>query len=301
MSYNSLIEQYYQGIAQQLHAEVTFINTLFQHQGVKGTGNEAVLRELLTKFIPKRYGVGTGIVIDRSGQQSKQCDIVIYDVLQYPSLLNLTSVHFFPVDIVYATIEVKTTLSSQEADKAIANIRSVKELHRLDFTPELYEPQALYSPLGFVFAYKSNVEQFAVFKNWFIAPIWHRSENYPTMVGCLDQGILKFSEGKLEGLAFPKMKEVPLGEGMGILTPALSNDISDLEKGFYPLKRVKVKDKRTSEEREEIVHIDQSRVLLHFILSLNDFLSRRRIHPNISFLEDYLPFTTKFYIAQLLS
>jgi hypothetical protein len=62
-----IISQYYQGIVQQLRSEVDSINSLFQHQGVKGSGNESVLRELLTKFIPKRFGIGTGVVIDRNG------------------------------------------------------------------------------------------------------------------------------------------------------------------------------------------------------------------------------------------
>src|SRR5947208_3181720 len=119
MSDDNIIDRYYQGIYQQLHAEVNFINTLFHHQGIKGEGNEFVLRELLTKFIPKRYGVCTVVVIDRLGQQSKQCDIIIYDTFLYPSLLSLASVHLFPVDIVYATIEVKTTLDSDEAKTAL--------------------------------------------------------------------------------------------------------------------------------------------------------------------------------------
>jgi len=56
-----------------------YVNSIFIHQGVKGEGNEHVLRELIKKFIPKRYGVGTGEVIDRNGKQSRQCDIVTYD------------------------------------------------------------------------------------------------------------------------------------------------------------------------------------------------------------------------------
>ena len=36
MGNSNIIEQYYQGISQQLHAEVHFINTLFRHQGMKG-------------------------------------------------------------------------------------------------------------------------------------------------------------------------------------------------------------------------------------------------------------------------
>ena len=94
---SNILTTYYHGIAQQLRAEVDFINTLFQHQGVKGAGNEGVLRDLLIRFIPKRYSIGTGIVIDRFGNQSRQCDIVIYDTFLYPSLLSLATVHLFPV------------------------------------------------------------------------------------------------------------------------------------------------------------------------------------------------------------
>lgn len=125
---SNILEQYYRGITQQLRSEVDFINSLFYHQGVKGAGNEGVLRELLTRFIPKKYGVGTGVVIDRHGNQSRQCDIVIYDNFLYPSLLSMATVHLFPVDIVYATIEVKTTLNANSAKEALINIASVKSL-----------------------------------------------------------------------------------------------------------------------------------------------------------------------------
>src|SRR5205809_3844987 len=108
---SNILTTYYRGISQQLRAEVDFINALFQHQGVKGDGNEGILRDLLIRFIPKKYGIGTGVVIDRFGNQSRQCDIVIYDTFLYPALLSLAHVHLFPVDTVYATIEIKTTLT----------------------------------------------------------------------------------------------------------------------------------------------------------------------------------------------
>jgi len=95
---------------------------------VKGEGNEGVLRELLTKFISKRYGIGIGVVIDRRGNQSRQYDIVIYDNFLYPSLLSLTTVHLFPVDLVYPVIEVKTTLDSESAKESLQNVASVKQL-----------------------------------------------------------------------------------------------------------------------------------------------------------------------------
>ena len=58
----SILEQYYKGILSQLQGEVDFINELFSHNGLKGEGNEGAIRELIKKWIPKRYSVGTGIV-----------------------------------------------------------------------------------------------------------------------------------------------------------------------------------------------------------------------------------------------
>ena len=49
---SNVIEQYYRGITQRLRSEVDFINDIFHHQGVKGAGNETVLRDLSAQFIP---------------------------------------------------------------------------------------------------------------------------------------------------------------------------------------------------------------------------------------------------------
>ncbi|WP_366523456.1 DUF6602 domain-containing protein [uncultured Microbulbifer sp.] len=59
----------------------------------------------------------TGVVIDRQGKQSNQCDVIIYDALNYPELFSQTSAKFFPVDFVYATIEVKTTVNCISSDQ----------------------------------------------------------------------------------------------------------------------------------------------------------------------------------------
>lgn len=51
---SNILETYYRGIAQQLRAEVDFINTIFTHQGVKGDGNESILRNLLKTIYSKK-------------------------------------------------------------------------------------------------------------------------------------------------------------------------------------------------------------------------------------------------------
>lgn len=273
---SNIIEEYYRGIYQQIRGEVNFINSLFRHQGVKGEGNETLLRDLLRRFIPQRYGIGTGVIIDRFGKQSKQIDIVIYDKFLYPSLLSLATVHFFPVDIVYATIEVKTTLNSGSANEAIANITSVKALEIIpdhfliselggSFSVVDYAPN---HPMGFVFAYSCEAQQGETFKNWFVPTNASSISKYPTLVGCLDVGLIMFSNGPNGALAlYPE-------PGM----QAYCKVFLTSEQGNFPVKII----------GNASVTIDQSKTLLNYILCLNEFLQRRRINPNISFINHYL-------------
>ncbi len=315
---DNIIEQYYRGISQQLQAEVNFINNLFQHQGVKGEGNESVLRELLTRFIPKKYSVGTGIVIDRTGKQSRQCDIVIYDSLQYPALLSLASIHLFPVDIVYATIEVKTTLDSGECQRALTNIASVKalsiipeqfqELVLINEVPHIttYTPQP---PLGFVFAYNSNTQNFATFKRWFTPKDDNQAPSLPTVVGCLDQGIIRFRRlypeagDQPEGWAIPlytySREGVPDSVPLGTPSLIVLENLTEQDRKLYHFKTLKVSSLSSSSEQHNVTAaIDQSRVLLLFILLLNDLLPKRKLNPQLSFFDHYLPFITSTRILQ---
>lgn len=119
---SKIFEDYYKGIHGKLQSEINYINSIFDHQPTKGAANERLLRELIKKFIPSRFGVGTGVVIDKKGNQSKQIDIIVYDKMNYPSLFSLTHFHFFPVDIVYAVIEVKTCMDKEKAKEALGNI-----------------------------------------------------------------------------------------------------------------------------------------------------------------------------------
>lgn len=215
---SNILQQYYMGITQQLRAEVESINNLSKHPGVKGNGNETALRDLITRFIPKRYGVGSGIVIDSNGNRSRQCDIVVYDILSYPSLLTLSNLQLFPVDMVHATIEVKTTLTKESAQNALKNIASVRTLKLIQEKPldplgSSHEPHLLrrpasvilsdaalsrisVPPLGFVFAYKSTTQRAETAKNWFVPASEAEVQNYPSIVGCLDIGLMYFIDSR---------------------------------------------------------------------------------------------------------
>ncbi len=57
------------------------------HSGVMGEVNELHFIEVLRKYLPNRYAVGQGIVIDSNGSTSDQIDIIISDPQYTPTLL----------------------------------------------------------------------------------------------------------------------------------------------------------------------------------------------------------------------
>jgi hypothetical protein len=126
----NVLGKYFYGITKRLEMEIDYINEVIGHSGEKGTANEILLRDLLVKYLPKKYSVGSGLVIDKNGSRSNQIDVVIYDSYFHPELFSQGSGYLYPVDVVYMVIEIKTVIKKDKMEEAIENIRSVK---RLDF------------------------------------------------------------------------------------------------------------------------------------------------------------------------
>lgn len=287
-----IAERYYHAVWARIESEVLAINGLFNHQGVKGSGNERVLLDLLRKFLPKRYAIDTGVVVDRNGNQSKQCDIVIYDALNYPELLSLTSAKFFPVDFVYATIEVKTTLDAQKTLEAADNIRSVQSLdyikqsfrqspttpiEELNNNTVLLEIKDTSAPIGIIFSYFTDTSNFDTYKNWFKPSI---DGIGPSHIFAMDQGIL-FDTAK--------------NEVFGLLSPYIEGDAYHTREDGH-IKTINKKkwvnignrDYPLSKLENKEVAIDQCKVLLNFITILIELLTQKNLSPNISVHTDYL-------------
>jgi hypothetical protein len=256
-----MLDKYYQGILGRIRAEVDAINSLFAHQGLKGEGNENVLRELLRQFIGKRYAVGSGVVIDHTGGVSRQCDTVLYDNHLYPSLFSMTSMHLYPIDVVYATIEVKTTLTSTEAAKAIDNLASVRRLKPQDPSPR---PRMGW-PFGLIFAYNSDAQAIKTFNDWFVAN--PEFQNLYALVVCLDQGIINKLGDK------PKTLTFPVGSKDQYVIPDRHQDPYSYEGRLYPVTKAD----------EHFVLVDQARLLVYFLLMLNDMLRYRQLDPHVDF------------------
>lgn len=293
---NDILLRYYKGILGQLSSEVQIINKIFEHNGLKGYGNEAVLSNLLEKFIPKKYGIGSGIVIDRHGNQSRQCDIVIYDNYHYPELLSMSNSKIFPIDLVHAVIEVKTSLNSSKSRLAVENIESVlnldyvKESFRISPSEpigELNENTILFQdhvtkpPLGYIFSYETTTNNFGTFLNWFIKDGNYLKKERPNHVCALDQGIVSFKNETKRPvpLLFPLLENDEIVKIKGRENHKVGNNrIYKYYDSLYPSTKLGSRN----------ILVDQGKMLLNFIMMLNTMLQRRHINPNLNLMKHYL-------------
>ncbi|MFE6893602.1 DUF6602 domain-containing protein [Streptomyces sp. NPDC057694] len=127
----SVVEEYWNGVLRRLQAEVDVFNRLIKHWGERGKENELSLARLLENLIPKRYGVGSGMVIDRADSYSQQTDIIVYDQANEPGILAQSTQVLFPVENVRACIEVKTSVNKaeiQESGKKRASLRALSSM-----------------------------------------------------------------------------------------------------------------------------------------------------------------------------
>jgi hypothetical protein len=112
-------------IAEQSRHE---LNLLMPHRGELGRITEEIIKGVLERTLPKRFSIGTGIIINSNGGVSTQTDIVIYDNFFNSPLLTEYGVRVFPVECVYATIEVKSVLSMSDLRKGISDIMLLRKI-----------------------------------------------------------------------------------------------------------------------------------------------------------------------------
>jgi hypothetical protein len=124
------LERYWSGIGQWLSVQAESFNSLIGHMGEKGRANELTVVDFLANLLPSDLRLGGGVLIDPSGQQSRQCDVIVHQVAEHPQLFAQTAQFIFPIDTVVMTMEVKTTLDAAEVAKIGLNTASVRSMTR---------------------------------------------------------------------------------------------------------------------------------------------------------------------------
>lgn len=100
------------------------------HDGKRGEVTESDWLRVIRSYLPNRYAVDSGIVIDSTGKTSEQIDIVIYDLHYTPVLLTRESNRYIPAEAVYAVLEAKPTMNKELLEYAGGKAASVRLLKR---------------------------------------------------------------------------------------------------------------------------------------------------------------------------
>lgn len=200
----NFLDHYFVSIYNKLEADALLFNRTLPHAGLVGAENENAIAAVIRQFLPRKFGVEiNALVIDRLGKVSRQADIVVYDAAQASFFRKV-----YPVEIVYAVIEVKTSMSATEAKASLENLSSVS---KLEFRPALtpfweartIEQQIHHSPPAlYAFAYRTDCCSFETFARWFDKKYLHVGvklrDNAPTYpegriirICALDQGVIQ--------------------------------------------------------------------------------------------------------------
>lgn len=100
------------------------------HDGKRGEVTESDWLRVIRSYLPTRYAVDSGIVIDSTGKTSEQIDIVVYDSHYTPVLLTRESNRYIPAEAVYAVLEAKPTINKELLEYAGGKAASVRLLKR---------------------------------------------------------------------------------------------------------------------------------------------------------------------------
>lgn len=99
-----------------------------------GLAIEEIVREELAGLLPKRYVVSPGVINDRRGRTSGDCDLIVRDpnwspVIKPAATDEARRLHL-PIESVYAVAEIKQTLGPNHLDNAMRKLVSVSRLER---------------------------------------------------------------------------------------------------------------------------------------------------------------------------
>lgn len=100
------------------------------HCGMKGDHYENCWISWMEAYLPSRYSVTKGKIIDCEGNMSDQIDVIIYDRVFSSPILVDDGTLMIPAESVYAVFESKSDLSSDNIRYSQNKAKSVRALKR---------------------------------------------------------------------------------------------------------------------------------------------------------------------------
>ncbi len=126
------------------------------HKLTEGELKELFVSRILRQFLPIQFDIGTGIIVNHRGDQSRQTDIVIYDNRVMPPFIKEQAIGVYPAESVIAVIEAKSLLRKKEL---MAAERAAAELYHNVYDPAgFYKgyPSEPYKPLCGIIGFRGS-------------------------------------------------------------------------------------------------------------------------------------------------
>jgi hypothetical protein len=176
------IPSYFKAIQKILELQQKILTGALPHCGERGRNDEQRLISFLKQVLPQRFGIGTGFIVssDSQHESSNQTDIIISDELYNSPLHQELAAQVYPIETIYATIEVKGSLSKQKRpngktdfDQVLENISKIRSLakdkyyveyqsgpkdkqHPNQLVANKYSYRIILPPRGYLFAYHTE-------------------------------------------------------------------------------------------------------------------------------------------------
>lgn len=128
------LRKYWQGIESALKHKIVFLKESISHS-ITGSTAEAFFREIISQYIPNKYMVDTGFIVDCKGSISNQIDIIIADTYNIPPLCNESNYKVFTIESVCAVIEVttgpKNTVGKNSTPKLKSDMTKIAKVRKM--------------------------------------------------------------------------------------------------------------------------------------------------------------------------
>lgn len=124
------LSELYVGMQNEMLQKLNTGASAIIHSGTKGDNTESNWIGWFQEYLPNRYKVDKGIVIDSTGKQSEQIDLIIYDAQYSYLVFRQNNTLLIPAESVYAVFEVKQNLNKEIIEYAAAKAKSVRSLLR---------------------------------------------------------------------------------------------------------------------------------------------------------------------------
>ncbi len=135
-------EQIIENIVGEINEAKRKSASIYGAGNIKSSGDEVedLIREKISLFLPEKYLVKQGHIVNSEGKVSNQLDIIIFDRLSTPKFFeSKDNTVFYPIESVLAIGEIKKTLRSKDLLEFGKKIKYLKE----DMNRELI-PNSIY-------------------------------------------------------------------------------------------------------------------------------------------------------------